>query len=69
MSEPVVFISHFAVKGGHARRAGTHERGRYRQVMGGMRAMAERFGVPLVVEPAFNAGFLRLESAPRARER
>ena len=33
------------------------------QVMEGMRATAERFGVPLVVEPEFNAGFLRLESA------
>ena len=37
--------------------------------MEGIRATAERFGVPLVVEPAFNAGFLRLESAPPARER
>lgn len=30
------------------------------QVMEGMRATAERFGVPLVVEPRFNGGFLRL---------
>ena len=30
------------------------------QVMEGMRATAERFGVPLVVEPRFNDGFLRL---------
>ena len=33
------------------------------QVMEGMRATAERFGVPLIVEPQFNGGFLRLASA------
>ena len=33
------------------------------QAMEGMRATAERFGVPLVVEPEFNAGFLRLAPA------
>jgi hypothetical protein len=33
------------------------------QVMEGMRATAERFGVALVVEPEFNGGFLRLGSA------
>lgn len=31
------------------------------QAMEGMRATAARFGVPLVVEPEFNAGFLRLQ--------
>lgn len=30
------------------------------QAMAGMRAAAERFGVPVVVEPRFNGGFLRL---------
>jgi hypothetical protein len=30
------------------------------QAMEGMRATAARFGVPLTVEPEFNAGFLRL---------
>ena len=33
------------------------------QVMESMRATAARFGVPLVVEPEFNAGFLRLGPA------
>jgi hypothetical protein len=33
------------------------------QAMEGMRATAARFGVPLVVEPEFNAGFLRLQPA------
>jgi quinol monooxygenase YgiN len=33
------------------------------QVMETMRATAGRFGVPLVVEPEFIAGFLRLQSA------
>jgi quinol monooxygenase YgiN len=33
------------------------------QVMDTMRATASRFGVPLVVEPEFNGGFLRLHSA------
>ena len=33
------------------------------QVMETMRATAEKFGVPLVVEPEFNGGFLRLHSA------
>ena len=33
------------------------------QAMEGMRATAARFGVPLVVEPRFNGGFLRLGSA------
>lgn len=33
------------------------------QAMASMRATAERFGVPLVVEPDFNAGFLRLQPA------
>ena len=28
--------------------------------MEGMRATAAKFGVPLIVEPEFNAGFLRL---------
>jgi hypothetical protein len=31
------------------------------QVMEGMRATAAKAGVPLVVEPEFNAGFLRLQ--------
>jgi hypothetical protein len=30
------------------------------RVMEGMRATAAKFGVPLIVEPEFNAGFLRL---------
>ena len=30
------------------------------QALAGMRATAERFGVPVVVEPRFNGGFLRL---------
>lgn len=30
------------------------------QALGSMRAAAEQAGVPLTVEPAFNAGFLRL---------
>jgi hypothetical protein len=30
------------------------------QVMESMRTASERFGVPLVVEPEFNGGFLRL---------
>jgi quinol monooxygenase YgiN len=33
------------------------------RAMEGMRASAARFGVPLVVEPEFLAGFLRLPSA------
>jgi quinol monooxygenase YgiN len=33
------------------------------QAMEGMRATAAKFGVPLVVDPEFNAGFLRLGSA------
>jgi len=33
------------------------------QAMEGMRETAAKAGVPLVVEPEFNAGFLRLESA------
>ena len=33
------------------------------RAMEGMRATAARFGVPLVVEPRFNGGFLRLGSA------
>ena len=32
------------------------------QALEGIRATAARFGVPLVVEPEFNAGFLRLGS-------
>lgn len=33
------------------------------QAIEGMRATAAKFGVPLVVEPEFNAGFLRLAQA------
>ena len=33
------------------------------EVLEGMRASAERFGVPLTVEPEFNGGFLRLQPA------
>ncbi|HEX5937065.1 MAG TPA: hypothetical protein VFZ75_05150 [Actinomycetota bacterium] len=33
------------------------------QAMEGMRATAAKFGVPLIVEPEFNAGFLRLAPA------
>ena len=33
------------------------------RAMEGMRATAAKFGVPLVVEPEFNAGFLRLAPA------
>ena len=33
------------------------------QAMEGMRATAAKFGVPLTVEPEFNAGFLRLSPA------
>jgi hypothetical protein len=33
------------------------------QAMEGMRATAAKFGVPLLVEPEFNAGFLRLSPA------
>jgi hypothetical protein len=33
------------------------------RAMEGMRATAAKFGVPLVVEPEFNAGFLRLVPA------
>ena len=33
------------------------------RAMQGMRATAAKFGVPLVVEPEFNAGFLRLAPA------
>ena len=33
------------------------------QAMEGMRATASRFGVPLVVQPEFNGGFLRLGSS------
>jgi hypothetical protein len=33
------------------------------QAMKGMRATSARFGVPLIVEPEFNGGFLRLEGA------
>ena len=33
------------------------------RVMEGMRATAAKFGVPLIVEPEFNAGFLRLAPA------
>jgi hypothetical protein len=31
------------------------------QAIAGMRATAERFGVPLVVDPRYNGGFLRLK--------
>ena len=33
------------------------------RAMEGMRATAAKFGVPLVIEPEFNAGFLRLAPA------
>ena len=33
------------------------------RAMEGMRATAAKFGVPLIVEPEFNAGFLRLTPA------
>jgi hypothetical protein len=33
------------------------------RAMEGMRATAAKFGVPLIVEPEFNAGFLRLAQA------
>src|SRR5688500_9350422 len=33
------------------------------RAMEGMRATAAKFGVPLIVEPEFNAGFLRLAPA------
>ena len=36
------------------------------QAMEGMRATAERFGVPLNVEPEYNSGFLRLAQAERS---